>query len=305
MNFLTIIDSIVILFILMGVGYVSYKSGIITRDGAHGLSSFLVNITLPSLIVVSMQIPLSDETFGRTMEMFAIAVIYYILSFAFAFTVPKYLTDSDLEKGVYSFMLVFSNLGFMGIPVTAAIFGSEAVFYTSLVMLPFGILAFSVGILMLRPDMGKYFDPKLFLNSGIVASLIGLVFFFTGFHIPGPFIDVLEILGSITTPLAMVVTGSLLATMPASSMFKDFRIYAMTLFRLIIIPAVLYLILRPFVSDNLLLGIIVILAGMPVAANAVLLAEEYNVDSSAASKGVFISTLLCIFTIPLMAYFLL
>jgi predicted permease len=79
----------------------------------------------------------------------------------------------------------------------------------------------------------------------------------------------------------------------------------MTLFRLVIIPAVLYLILNPFVSDRLLLGIIVILAGMPVAANAVLLAEEYNVDSTAASKGVFISTLLCIFTIPLTAYFLL
>ena len=305
MDFFVIINSIVILFLLMGVGYAAYKTKIIDRDGAKGLSSFLVNITLPCLIIVSMQIPLNQEIFNKTIEIFAIAGIYYLVSFAFAILIPVFLVKSDLERGVYRFMLVFSNLGFMGIPVSAAIFGAEGVFYTSLFMLPFGILVFSIGILMLRPDMGEYFDPKLFLNSGILASLAGLLFFFTDYQIPSPFIDVLTILGSLTTPLAMIVVGALLATMPVLGMFSDYKIYVMSAFRLIGIPVALYLILSPFVSDPLILGVPVILAGMPVAANAVLLAEEYDVDSDAASKGVFISTLLCIVTIPVVGFFLL
>lgn len=305
MDFFVVINSILVLFILMAIGYASFKAKIIDRNGARGLSSFLVNITLPCLIIISMQIPLSEEIFGNTIEMFLIAGIYYALSFLFAILVPKFLVKNDLERGVYRFMLVFSNLGFMGIPVTIAMFGEGAAFYTSLFMLPFGLLVFSAGILMLRPDMGRYFDLKLFINPGIIASLTGLIFFFAGYTIPDPFFEVIDILGSLTTPLAMVVVGALLAAMPFSDMFSDVKIYVMSAFRLLIIPFALFLLLRPFVDDPLILGIPVILAAMPVAANAVLLAEEYNVDSDAASKGVFISTLMCVITIPLIGILLL
>ena len=225
MDFFQITNSIIILFIMIAIGYASFKMKVIDREGARGLSSFLVNISLPCLIIVSMQIPLTGESFGSTMQMFAIAAVYYLISFAFAFAVPRFLSKEEHETGVMKFMLVFSNLGFMGIPVTAAIFGNEAVFYTSLVMLPFGLLVFSAGILMLRPDMGRSLNPKLLLNSGILSSIIGLVFFFTGFVIPSPVIDVLVILGDLTTPLAMVVVGALLATLPISGMFGDPRIY--------------------------------------------------------------------------------
>lgn len=305
MDFFVVVNSIIVLFILMAVGYASYKAKIINRSAAGGLSSFLVNISLPCLIIISMQIPLNEEIFANTMEMFLIAGIYYALSFVFALIVPKFFVKSDLERGVYRFMLVFSNLGFMGIPVTIAMFGEEAAFYTSLFMLPFGLLVFSAGILMLRPDMGKYFDKKLILNPGIIASLAGLLFFFTGYSIPEPFFNVIDTLGSMTTPLAMVVVGALLAAMPIKEMFSDTKIYIMSAFRLLVIPFALFLLLRPFVDDPLMLGIPVILAAMPVAANAVLLAEEYNVDSNAASKGVFISTLMCLATIPIIGILLL
>jgi len=301
MDFFQVTSSIIILFIMIAIGYASYRMKVIDRQGAKGLSSFLVNISLPCLIIVSMQIPLTEESFGSTLQMFGIAAVYYLISFVFAFAFPRFLSKDEHETGVMKFMLVFSNLGFMGIPVTAAIFGQEAVFYTSLVMLPFGLLVFSAGILMLRPDMGKNLNPKLFLNSGILSSLAGLVFFFTGFVIPSPFIDVLEILGDLTTPLAMVVVGALLATLPVSGMFGDLRIYFISFLRLIAIPFVVFLVLTPFVEDQIFIGIAVLLASMPVAANSVLLAEEYDVDSTLASKGVFISTLLSLITVPVIA----
>ncbi len=304
MDFFQVTNSIIILFIMIAIGYASFRMNVIDRQGAKGLSSFLVNISLPCLIIVSMQIPLTGESFGNTLRMFGIAAVYYLISFAFAFAVPRFLSKDEHETGVMKFMLVFSNLGFMGIPVTAAIFGAEAVFYTSLVMLPFGLLVFSAGILMLRPDLGKTMNPKLFLNSGILSSLVGLVFFFTGFVIPSPFIDVFVILGDLTTPLAMVVVGALLATLPVSGMFGDLKIYFISFLRLVAIPFAVYLVLLPFVEDKLFIGIAVLLASMPVAANSVLLAEEYEVDSTLASKGVFISTLLSLITVPVMAMLL-
>lgn len=301
MDFFEVTNSIVILFIMIAIGYACYRLNVIDRQGAKGLSSFLVNISLPCLIIVSMQIPLTEESFGGAVEMLGVALAYYLISFAFALTVPRFIPGNESEKGVMQFMLVFSNLGFMGIPVTAAIFGTEAVFYTSLVMLPFGLLVFSAGILMLRPDMGRTLNPRLFLNSGIISSLLGLLFFFTGFSIPSPFIDVLEILGNLTTPLAMVVVGALLATLPISGMFSDKRTYVISFIRLIAIPFAVYLVLTPFVNNTLFVAVAVLLASMPVAANAVLLAEEYEVDSTFASKGVFISTILSIVTVPVIA----
>ncbi|WP_042706140.1 AEC family transporter [Methanomicrobium mobile] len=304
MDILPVADSIIILFLLMGIGFAASKAKFLDRNGSKALSSFLVNIALPCLVVISMQIPVNADTMGKTQTTLMLALVFFAISIAIAVIVPMFIPAKYSERGVFSFMLVFSNLGFMGIPVTQAIFGTDAVFYTTLFMLPFNLLVFTIGILMLRPDMRMNFNPKLFVNPGIIASIIGMLFFFTGFTIPSPLYDVMDYLGSTTTPLAMVVTGALLAMMPLSNLFSDYRIYILSAFRLLIIPVIVYLVISPYATDPVIFAIPVLLAAMPAAANSVILAEEYNADSSLASKGVFITTLLSIVTIPLLAVIL-
>lgn len=304
MDILPVADSIIILFLLMGIGFAASKAKFLDRNGSKALSSFLVNIALPCLVVISMQIPVNADTMEKTQTTLMLALIFFAISIAVAVIVPMFIPAKYSERGVFSFMLVFSNLGFMGIPVTQAIFGTDAVFYTTLFMLPFNLLVFTIGILMLRPDMRMNFNPKLFVNPGIIASIIGMLFFFTGFTIPSPVYDVMDYLGSTTTPLAMVVTGALLAMMPLSNLFSDYRIYILSAFRLLIIPVIVYLVISPYATDPVIFAIPVLLAAMPAAANSVILAEEYNADSSLASKGVFITTLLSIVTIPLLAVIL-
>ena len=294
-------ESIAILFIIMLIGYLAYRVGFLDRSSTHGLSSFLLNVTLPALIISAMQIPVSDELIGQVITIFQAQAVFYVISFAFAFCIPLLLPGSVIEKGVMRFLLVFSNLGFTGIPVSIAFFGEGAVFYSSLFMIPFNFLAFSIGILMLRPDLGHNIDPKVFVNPGIVASVIGLLLFFTGLSIPSPFIDAIDLLGGITTPLSMIVIGAVLATMPATELFTDWRVYVISFCRLLLIPTALYLCLSPFITDPLLLAIPVLLAGMPCATSVVLFAEEYEVASSFASQGVFISTIFSIITIPIIA----
>ncbi len=298
MDLLPIIESILTLFILIAAGYLAYRTGVITRAGVSGLSALLVNITLPCLIIESMQVPVTPDRIHEITVIFMIELVVYAISFLAAFLVPYLISGSRFESGVFRFMLIFSNLGFMGYPVCQTLFGDESLFYVTLINIPFGLLVFTIGVFLLRPDLARNPDLKRILSPGLVASLVGLIFFFTGITIPSPISDSISLLGSVTTPLAMIVIGALLAPLPLSSMVGDFRIWVISAFRLAIIPIVLLLLLRPFISDPVLISVPIILAAMPVAANTVLLAEEYGVNAEIASKGVFVSTILSLVTIP-------
>ena len=305
MDVSVVISSIVTLFILIGVGFIAFRAGYISRSGASGLSSLLVNVTIPCLIIESMQITLSDSLIHSIELLVLIEVIVYVVSFCAAVIVPLLLSKSLFETGVLRFMLIFSNLGFMGYPISSAIFGDSSVFYVTVINLPFGLLVFTLGIFLLRPDYAKHPDIRKILSPGLIASLIGLILLFGGISIPSPLIESISLLGSITTPLAMIVIGALLAPLPIGEMVSDIRIWIISVFRLLVIPVTVFFIISPFVSDPLLIGIPVLLAAMPVAANTVLLSEEYGVNAELASKGVFISTLLSLFTIPLIGILIL
>ncbi|HWQ67261.1 MAG TPA: AEC family transporter [Methanospirillum sp.] len=304
MDLLAIVESIITLFLLIGTGYAAFRVGVINRQGVGGLSSLLVNVTLPCLIIESMQVPMTPQLLGEIGTIAQIELLVYTISFLCAFLVPLLLKGSQYETGVFRFMLIFSNLGFMGYPVCQAIFGSESLFYVTLINIPFGLLVFTVGVFLIRPDLARNPNLKQILTPGLTASLLGLLFFFIGFDIPSPFSESLILLGSVTTPLAMIVIGALLATLPVASTFGDVRIWAISLFRLMIIPGLIFLVLRPFINDPILIGVPVLLSAMPVAANTVLLAEEYGVNSEIASKGVFLSTLLSVVTIPVVGFFI-
>lgn len=305
MDFLPVATSICTLFILIGVGFLAFRMGYITRSGASGLSSLLVNVAIPCLILESMQVPLSSGLVYN-MEIIAIVeIVVYLVSFVCAIIIPAFMKGSGFETGVLRFMLIFSNLGFMGYPVANAMFGEESVFYVTLINLPFGFLVFTVGVFLLRPDLARNPDLKQILTPGLTASVLGLCLLGTGITIPSPLNESITLLGSITTPLAMIVIGTFLAPLPFFSMISDMRVWVISGARLVLIPVIVYLIISPFVTDPLLLGIPVLLAAMPVAANTVLLSEEYGVNAELASKGVFISTLLSLITIPLVGIVLL
>ena len=276
MDVTVVATSILTLFILIGVGFIAFRAGYITRSGASGLSSLLVNVTIPCLIIESMQISLSDSLIHSMELLILVEIIVYAVSFCFAAIVPVLISKSLFETGVLRFMLIFSNLGFMGYPISSAIFGSESVFYVTLINLPFGLLVFTLGVFLLRPDYAKHPDIRKLLSPGLIASIVGLILLFSQVSIPSPLIDSISLLGSITTPLAMIVIGALLAPLPILKMVSDSRVWIISLFRLIVIPVSVFFIISQFISDPLLLGIPVLLAAMPVAANTVLLSEEYG-----------------------------
>ena len=205
-------------------------------------------------------------------------------------------------------MLVFSNSMFMGFPVLSMIFGSEAIFYAAIFNIPFTVLAYSLGIWLLTVHGGgegrPVFQPKLLLNAAFLSTFVGLALFLTSTTIPDPINGSLELLDSVTTPLSLVVTGGFLAQLDLSRIFGNVRQYFVAGIRLLILPALVYVIFSPFIEDPLILGVVVVTAGMPAATNTVMLASEHRVHPDIAAQGVFITTLVSVFTLPLLAMFL-
>ncbi|MDR2855970.1 MAG: AEC family transporter [Methanomicrobiales archaeon] len=299
-----VFSSISILFILIAIGFFAFHMGGIKREWIPVLSSIVLNITLPCLILMSMQVPLSAERMSDTIAIFLIEAVIYAVSCLIAVVLPYLLHIPRENCGVHRYMVLFSNLGFMGYPICAALYGAESAFYVTLVNIPFGLLAFSLGVYLIKKGSGTVSFRDI-MSPGLTASLVGLCFFLTGVVIPYPISTAFDTLGSVTSPLAMVVIGAMIASMSVSSAFRDSKMYVISAVRLLVIPCTVFFILRPFISDPLLLGVPVLLSAMPVAANTVFMAQEYGGDVEAASKGVFLSTILCLITLPILGYMLL
>jgi len=237
-------------------------------------------------------------------NMLLVAGGYYIAAFLVSILICHFLPSTPAEKGVYQFMLVFPNTMFMGLPVASAVLGPNSLFYVILFNLPFNLLVFTMGVWLLAQGRPGKFDLKVMLSPGLVASVLGLALFLAGYMLPTIVNQGLDLIGSTTTPLAMLVVGALLATLPVSQLAGDWRVKLIAGFRLVIFPVIAFIVLSPFIADKLLLGVAVLLIAMPVASNSVLLSEEYKVDSTLASQGVFLSTVLCLATIPILMYLL-
>ena len=305
MDYFVALNQILVLFLLTGVGFFCRRAGILNQNSVSSLSKFLLNICIPAMIIYSMQIPFSQSIAEKSGMLIFAALCYYVIAFAVCFVTPYILRCKKEEYGVFRFMTMFSNSMFMGFPILSMFFGPEAIFYAAIFNIPFTLLTYSVGIWILRSGEGGIsFSWKLLLNAAFLSTFVGILFFVTSFSIPDPFYGALGLLSDITTPMSLVVTGGFLASLETKAIFSNVRQYFAAGIRLLIIPAITFAVCSLFITDPLILGITVVTAGMPAAVNTVILAEEHDARPDIAAQGVFISTLLCVVTLPLLAVFL-
>ncbi|MBU0956587.1 MAG: AEC family transporter [Spirochaetes bacterium] len=319
-----------ILFGLIAVGFVAGRLKTIGQESAVSLSRFLVHFTLPALIIVSMQQPFSPDLRNQAFQVLGFSTLVYASAFALAWLLTlSYRHSSARELGVHRFAMCFSNVGFMGFPVAEAILGRESLFIVSIYNIPFQILAFSVGILMIagrhpaaRPQDGntvaagttgtthsatagsnssKRSLGRLLLNPSILSAIIGFFLFLFSIQLPGPLFSILDILGGTTTPLAMVLIGVQLAHSGSARILLRPTLWVTGTYRLLIHPLLVFALARLFGLSGLNLAVPVLIAAMPVAANSSILAAAYGGDSELAGGLVFATTLLSLATIPLIS----
>lgn len=240
---------------------------------------------MPAMIVAAVITGEELPEISVILSILEVGVVFYVLEFAFVLTVPKLLPGTAGQKGVYRYTLAFPNVGFIGYPVAVALYGDGALFYAAILALPFNLLSYSLGPLMLA-GAGRFRWRQL-LSPCIVASVLGLVLALTRLRPPAIVGEMLDFVGAITVPLSLLVVGSLLAHMSPGKVLRSPKLWVLSVLRLLVMPALLCLVLRGMLFEAMVLGIAVSQMGMPVAVNGTLLSMEYGGDTEAMAQVTF------------------
>ena len=303
-GFFGIVGQMITLFAIVAVGYVAKKLHFMTQEFDERFSKLILNIAIPGLIIGSVLDAETLPPFENILLTFGVATASYFVVFALAYIVTFALRVTKGHRGVFKFMVCFGNVGFIGFPVLSAIFGPEALIYAAIFNLPFNVLIFTVGIWFLLQDSEE--DKKsattwrTFLTPAIISCAVAIVLALLGIHDIPIIGEAFSTLGSLTTPGALLIIGSSLATIPVRHLIGGPRLWVASLFRLIIVPLCVWGVFHFFITDPLVLGTIVIVSGMPVATNGTMLSYEYGGDSRTMAQGTCVTTVLSISTIPLL-----
>ena len=317
-----LITQLIELFLIMAVGYIAYKMKILNQNVNKHLSTFVLEISMPLMIldaVLSLDNSIKPGT-GTIVALFVVSILFYVAMPIIAFFVVKFLAKTinikKYREGLYMFMMVFGNVGFMGFPILQAACGKNgdlAVFYAAILNIFFNLAFFTYGIMVVGygTETKVKISLKKFISPGMISSFAGIALYAFGITYPAEghgnvLTDILEgvfgTVGDLTPPLAMLLVGSTLASVAIKEVFSEWRIYVFILIRQIILPILLFPLFKLFIHDSLLSSVMFIEFLMPIANSALIVANEYDLDSKFASKAIFISTFSSLITIPLILY---
>lgn len=299
-----IISQMIILFIIVIVGYFLTKKKMMDSDFDRKLSTFVINVTCPCLILSSvMGDTLPDK--HLILPLLIVGFATYVLLILGAFLIPRYLPIQTEEREIYSFMLAFGNVGFIGYPIVASIFGANAVFYASILNFPSTLLIFVFGTLFVSGGKDKMkFDIHTLYCPAMIASYLSILIVATGYKLPNVISTPFTLLGNMTVPSALLIIGSSIAQIPIKRMFGSTGIYLMAALRLIIVPLIILYLSRLCRVDSTINDINTILCAMPVASYGTLFCIQYGKGETTMAQGTFLTTLLSVISIPLLTLFL-
>jgi predicted permease len=312
-HFITFIGSLLSLVICMAAGFICRKANVLDDSLTAGLSSLLVKVTMPCSIFTSMMRPFTQTLLRESLAAFFLSAAVYLAGGLLGIGLARLMKAGQDERKVWIFALIFANVGYMGFPVTQAVFGGDAMIYASMTNASFNLLTFTVGIKIFTGSFTGESGQKnsllkivikIVLNPAILCIIIGFVFFLGNLRPPGPLADSIQMIGAMTTPVSMLVVGSLVAKNKLRSLISDVRVLPLMAARLLVLPVLAWLVLSRVIGNPLLLGVLVTMPGMPVGAITAIFAEKYGGDSALASKVVVLSTLLSVLTIPVISLLL-
>lgn len=302
MDPIIVIEQVTVLAILMAVGYIGGKVGILKDNENKSMTILLTHIALPALIISAFSLGYSKETLNGIITVFILSFLAHILSAIIAKI--AYIKYPKSKNVVLRFGNIFANSGFMGIPFVTALFGEKALLYGSVFMIPFHILIWTYGEGLLRKEKEGSIIKKFSKNPAIISILVGIVIFILNIDLPKVIDQPVGMLSSLTSPLAMLILGERISKLSFKQILVDKDIYYGCFIKLIVTPIVTFLILGFIDIDPLIKNIIVIMQSLPVAVLTVVLSQKHGADADLASKVTVISHVLSVITIPIISLLL-
>ncbi len=293
----TVLGKIISIFIIMVIGIICYKMKIIDKYAKDKLSQLSTWIVCPMLIFMSFQMDYDAELLKKMIIVFGLAVVSFVISIILANVILR--EKEDYDNAVERFGVIFTNCGFIGIPLGSAIFGNIGVIYATMFVAAFHVFCWTYGISLL--DKGK-FQLKKLINPCLVAVFLGVLFFALQIKVPENVAYALNSISNMNTPLAMLISGVVLAQLDLKATLKKLikgRLLLVVLLRGIISPAIFALLIRMIPMDEQIRVVSAMTAACPTGAFTITLSILYGRDDNYGTEILCSSTLLSILTIPL------
>ena len=352
---MVMLQQMIVMFLMMAVGYLCYRKQILTEEVSRKVSAIVVNVANPCMILSSA---LTDQQMqGKELvQTLAIVVMMYAFLLAVAQLLPRILCIQKESRGAYAAMTVFANIGFMGFPVLAAMYGNGALLYGAVFQIPFNILIYTYGVAVLtrkpgacakteqdvNADVDVKAEPngktgerqdaqgitaavngmseniengseqqgklqgtveivKKIFNIGVIACITAMLLYFLQTPVPSFLQAFITNLGNLTAPLSMMIIGASLAQMPLKELFLDKKLLLFSLVKLLLLPAVWMIMVNRVAEQEILRGVCLVMMATPAGSMTAMLAQQYGGDYETASRGVALTTVLSVITMPLLA----
>ncbi|MCI9268157.1 MAG: AEC family transporter [Lawsonibacter sp.] len=311
MDLAILFSNLVGLFLLIGVGFFVVRSGLLPAEASKPMSTLLMKVTVPATIIHSMIRPFDPGFLRLGGCIFLIGAVIYPLFAGLSLALARLFQVPEGRRGMWCCCTTFCNNGFMGFPVALALFGEEGLTLTVILGIPFNLLLYSVGARMVCMDLPQSRSAHPLSWGRAVFSVInlsmaiGLLLYFTQLPLPQALSAPLGYLSDATTPLSMIITGMNLSQGKAADILRDRDVFTASGTRLLLFPLAAWALIRLIPGvDPLIAGAALINLAMPAPAAAALLGEQYGGCTQLAARTVFLSSLLCIVTIPLVSLLL-
>lgn len=308
MDMNVVLGTLLQLFSLILLGFFLNKINIIDSVANGKISTLIVNVTAPLLVFSSVKGSSIKDGGSETVWMILLGgTVFYLVMPMLAKLVVLPFRLPEKKSHVYQMFFIFTNLAFMGFPVSRSIYGDQGVFFMGILNMCFGIANFSYGVYLLQkgtPGVDRFRFKKL-MNPGIFSSLGALAVYLSGLYVPDPIMDFCKLVGETTVPLSMMMIGASLAVVPLKKIFQFKSLYVMALICMIAEPWFVYTATGLFIQDEMAVGILTLATAMPAASMIAMLCNRYKVEEDIAAVGVFVTTLLSMVTIPFIVSWLL
>ena len=305
MSVAIVFQQMAMMFFLMGIGFLLARRKIFSTQASSDFSKMIAEVCNPALLICSALD--GDNTATEKDLLFAvlIAAIYYIVLVLISFIIPRLINARKEDSKFYQLLSTYGNIGLMGVPLISAVLGSTAVLYLSVFIMFFNLLVYTHGVQVVtseRQGQKNKFAWKRMLNPGTVAALLTVGIFLMRIPVPSIVSESLQYVGRCATFLSMAVIGMVLAQIPFKELFSERKLYLFTAIRFLLLPCLVAVALKPFLHDQILLGVTVLSLALPAANMPLMLAKQYGTEADLLAKGIVLTTLLSVITVTVTSW---
>lgn len=311
MNMFVVIQQMLVLLVMMLIGYIVFRIKWLDANACSRMSKIVVNVLNPCLMVYGVLGKEAHLEGSMLFQTLILVVIYYTALILISIPTASALHVKREHFNLYRLMMIFSNVGFMGIPVISSIYGKESMLLIAFYNLGYNLLLYTYGIYLAAKGTGEAGEGtgggmqwKKLINPGVASCAAAIVIFASGVTVPDSVCTFFDYVGNAAVPLSMILIGASVAQGGKKEFFLDKKMYAFMAVKMLAIPIAAALLLRLVPWPAMVEGVFILMLAMPVGSIVVMLATESGNDAIECTKGSILTTLVSVITIPIVSVFL-